>query len=237
LYQFFHSILEDRRANNFNNNDYLDCLIKHQKENPNFTDRHILTAVLGIFFAATANTVLSTNWLVFSILLYPESRENLCSSLVHQSIDWQGIKTNSCLDKLLKESSRFYNASTVGARIVVGNDVYYKNYILEKGNFVTIISAYNGMNSDLVKEPNKFDPERWERDNLDQLLYIPFSRGHHRCKGEMFAVQVIKTIVSLLFTNYELNQKDPNVKIEPIYTVHGRPMLKNPLFVTIKKIN
>jgi len=226
LYQFFHSILEDRRANNFNNNDYLDCLIKHQKENPNFTDRHILTAILSIFFAAKANTVLSTNWLVLSILLYPEARENLCSSLVHQSMDWQGIKTNSSLDKLLKESSRFYNAPTVGARVVVGNDVYYKNYLLEKGNFVTIISGYNGMNSDLVKEPKKFDPERWERDNLDQLLYIPFSRGHHRCKGEMFAVQVIKTIVSLLFANYELNQKDTSIKIEPTYTVDGRPILK-----------
>jgi len=237
LEKFFATVLENRRKNNIDENDYLGYLMKRQEQDPNFTDRHILVAVLGIFFAARINTVRTTIWIIASTVFHPGIREKLMPLLVNKPTDWQTIKTNTYIDSIMKESSRVYGGVTTGLRKVVGNNVKYQNYTLPKGAMVTTLYSYNAMDPKLITKPEIFDPDRWERDIIDPFIYIPFSRGQHRCKGEIFAVQVIKTISTLLFANYEVKQKDTNYKLEPAIKVAttGIPSLSEPYLLTIKK--
>ena len=51
--------------------------------------------------------------------------------------------------------------------------------------------------------PHVFDPNRWKDPSL-AIKMAPFGNGFHRCKGEYFALAVMKTTLAVLIQNYDV---------------------------------
>ncbi|KAI9257382.1 cytochrome P450 [Phascolomyces articulosus] len=92
----------------------------------------------------------------------------------------------------------------IGAIILLGHDVLLNVWV-------------NHHDSDFQKDSNgnhyKFDPFRHLSASRPASKigndYLVFGEGKHACPGRWFAIQEVKTIVTLLIRSYKLEAKDP----------------------------
>jgi cytochrome P450 family 6 len=78
------------------------------------------------------------------------------------------------------------------------------NLILEKDTFVFISLYAMHRDADIYEDPEKFDPERFSKENRTKSkIFMPFGFGPKCCIGDRFAMMSMK--ISII--NYILNFK------------------------------
>jgi len=63
-------------------------------------------------------------------------------------------------------------------------------------------------------EPDKFDPDRFaapREEHKKPYSYMGFGGGLHSCMGQNFAFVQVKTILSILFREYEIERIEPGM--------------------------
>jgi len=87
--------------------------------------------------------------------------------------------------------------------------------------------------SSTFKNPDTFDPHRFERDEVSphNFSIISFGGGKHGCPGENFGVLQIKTLWSTLFNTYEL--EFPSIPAPDYTSMVAGP--KGPVMVKYRK--
>ena len=116
-------------------------------------------------------------------------------------------------------------------------DTEIDGYLLKEG---TVVQApFILLNFDPLKfpEPEKFNPERWRGNATfvgDNNNFLGFGMGLHRCKGDMYSLQAIKSIIAtlLLEWNFELEGNE-GAKIN--WSKLRRP--EKDIYITITKKN
>lgn len=81
-----------------------------------------------------------------------------------------------------------------------------------------VVAAIHGvhMNPEVWRDPQIFDPDRWEREetkNLSRYAFLPFAAGPRGCIGFNFALLEVKVLLSELVYRYEF-VRDGNDAIE-----------------------
>lgn len=70
-------------------------------------------------------------------------------------------------------------------------------------------------NEKYFEDAEQFKPERFSPERLNEkqnpFTYIPFSAGPRNCIGQRFAMYEIKSIVSKILRNFELNLTEENM--------------------------
>lgn len=64
-----------------------------------------------------------------------------------------------------------------------------------------------GRNPDVFPEPEKFIPERFTKENMQDknpFSFIVFSAGPRNCIGQKFAMNELKSLLSKVIYNFEL---------------------------------
>jgi len=89
-----------------------------------------------------------------------------------------------------------------------------KEYDIPKGHIVATSPAFANRLSDIYKNPDSYDPDRFapgrDEDKVaGPFSYISFGGGRHGCLGEPFAYLQIKAIWSQLLRNFELELISP----------------------------
>lgn len=83
-----------------------------------------------------------------------------------------------------------------------------------KGVTLIISPLALSLNPAIWKDPETFNPDRFELDNLTGLhpfAYLPFSAGPRNCIGQKFAMYEIKSTVSKVLRHFEI-ALEPNFK-------------------------
>lgn len=107
-----------------------------------------------------------------------------------------------------------------------------------KGTGLKIEMLGNHYNPKIYKEPFKFDPLRWQNQDIDPYKLGGFGYGAHSCLGKSLALTAAKIITVVLLTRYEKMQidgekKDLNFtfhgtyKPEPFITIFSKPRKKD----------
>lgn len=113
----------------------------------------------------------------------------------------------ACLDETLRMYPPFFQLVRKVTR-----DVEYKDFVIPKGRLVAVSPAAVQRLPDLWDRPNVFDPSRFlpeNKDNIQKNSWIPFGGGRHQCTGKKFAITSIKTAVSWLIRNYQMELTGP----------------------------
>ena len=75
---------------------------------------------------------------------------------------------------------------------------------------VTICNPYISSSEKYFKNPNSFDPSRWETHEIDPYSFLPFGLGGRACIGRRAAEQGTYLTLIKIIQNYKIVYKGEN---------------------------
>ncbi|XP_058796460.1 cytochrome P450 4C1-like [Phymastichus coffea] len=221
-YQFFNEFKENISASTSTGDIYcgyrkkrlamLDLLISEQKAG-RIDDKGIQEEVDTFTFEGHDTTAMA---LSYAVLLIAENKDaqSRIRNEVSEFLDCTGGKLEisdtqrfTYLEMCLKESLRLYPIVPYISRNIT-EDLQLTNYLIPKGTMIQVHPYSVHRLPEFWPNPEKFDPTRFLPANAKArhpYSYIPFSAGPRNCIGQKFAMLELKTFVSLLVYNFELD--------------------------------
>jgi len=201
------------------------------------TDQEVLDEVKTVFAAGHETTANALTWTWLLLSEHPEVREKLKAELdmvlgghSPTSTDIPNLRyTKQVFDEVL----RLYPPVPALVRRAVRPAMLH-GYEIPVASRV-LISIYNiHRHPRFWEEPTRFEPERFspERKAAHQdLAYIPFGAGQHKCIGNNFALMEGPLLLAMIAQRYEL-ELVPERPVELEVAITMRP--KEGLYVRLR---
>lgn len=134
---------------------------------------------------------------------------------VKEDLESNEPATSVYMDSLIKETTRYY-VSINDLRLVRRAEPIKQRPELPtipKGSIVSISPYLTHHNPSTWVLPDVWYPERWQQDpDLDkkvnsdnELCYMPFGAGTHRCPGEKMAIRAARVAVAAIIQNADIS--------------------------------
>jgi len=180
-----------------------------------WSDKELVAQCLMFFLAGfeTSSTLLS--FLTNELALNPDIQAKLCNEidlvaekLNGEKLSYEVLQSMKYLDMVVTETLRKWPPALLTDRLC--NRDYTLEYddkkiTIKKGDklFLPIYGLH--MNSEYFPNPEKFDPERYNEENVGTITpgtYIPFGTGPRNCIGSRFALMQIKSILFYMLKEF-----------------------------------
>jgi cytochrome P450 len=130
------------------------------------------------------------SWLFYEIARHPEIEAKLVTELdrvlAGRTPTIEDMAALPYLQQCIDETLRRYPAAYITTRQSVGADEIAGFPI--PGNAILLINIYGIHHHQAYwQQPDRFDPERWSRDPINRLAFLPFGAGPRKCIGEPLA--------------------------------------------------
>jgi cytochrome P450 len=202
------AIIKRRRATPNGRGDVLSLLIEaRDDENKGMTDAELVgqaTILIGASFETTASTL---TWILFLLAQHPNVMrrlmEELDAVLAGAPPTLEQLRQLSFLECVIKESMRILPPVPFTIRATT-REVAIGSQLVPNGSRVICSHYLTHHLPEIYPEPERFQPERWRDIDPTQFEYMPFSAGPRACIGAMFAFQVLKISLALIFQKFRL---------------------------------
>ncbi len=210
--------------------DLLDMLLDAEdtETGERMTDQEVLDEVKTIFAAGHETTANALTWAWLLLSEHPEAGEKLKAEL--DAVLGGRPPTSADLPNLhyarqvFEETLRLYPPVPALVRRVVRPTTLDGCEIPESSR--TLISIYNiHRHPDLWLGPTSFEPERFSderRGSHNDLAYIPFGAGQHKCIGNNLALTEGTLLLAMFAQRYEFSLA-PGRSVEREVAVTMRP--------------
>jgi cytochrome P450 len=171
------------------------------------TDRRIAEHVLLLLWAGYDTTAAAGSWALWELARLPQ---------------WQARlrKEPASIDLVLKEIERLRPAAIFFPRRAVA-EVELAGHRVPRGTLVFYTPYMSHRIPELFPEPEKFDPERWERGAPSSAL-VGFGGGPRICLGKAFALLQLRVMLATLLGRFELREaRAGRVVAVPTYRLSG----------------
>jgi len=241
IHKFTESVIENRRQektrNDVNQNQddefgikrrkaLLDILLDSKINGETLSTRDIQEEVDNFMFAGHDTTTSAIEFMLFNLAKHPEIQKKVYDEIVEvmgpdssEPVTLSRLNNLNYMDLVIKECLRLYPSVPFIARYL-REDVEVNGAVYPADH--SIIMAIYCMHRDpkIYPDPLTFRPERFlvqkSHDQMNAFSYTPFSGGYRNCIGQKFAQYEIKTVISKLLQNYQIDliSKD----FEPVLT-------------------
>jgi sterol 14-demethylase len=252
MVQIFSKVIKARRAKDRKeldkNTDVLQAFLDASyKDGSQFTDDEVVGLLIALLFAGQHTSSITSTWtamfLIHNKRCFDEvmkEQQTVFSQKQNASIEFDDVSKMEYLENCVKEALRMHPPLILLMRMAmkdIETEHNNKKFIIPKGDIVVTSPAVASRMDNVFKNPNEFEPERFaepRREDKVPFAYLGFGGGHHACKGAMFGLLQVKTIVSILLRNFSIEPVEKEFP-EPDYTamVVGP---KNHLMVRYKKL-
>ncbi|XP_051165325.1 cytochrome P450 4g15-like isoform X2 [Leptopilina boulardi] len=205
---------------------FLDLLMTLSQEGKTFTNIELRDEVTTLLVAGYDTTALSLSFVILMLASHPQIQDKAYQEIydIYGTTDPDEVPV-TCkdlpklvyLDRVIKETMRLFPVSAIIVRTSEENFELGK-YIIPKGSAIVIGISRIHRDEKFWPEPLKFDPDRFLPEQIakrHQYSYLPFSGGLRNCIGEMYAMMMMKTIISVILRKYIL-KKDNIQRMEDI---------------------
>jgi cytochrome P450 len=211
-------LIRRMQANGADGKDVLSMLIQARDADSGLglTEDELLGHV-GVIFAAGHDTSANAlTWMLFLLSQHPEITADLVDELETvlqgQPPTLEQLQQLPLLERVIKESMRVLPPVPWNAR-VTSQATSLGGYELPE-NTEVFLSIYHTHHSPAIYlNPEKFDPQRWEKYEPTMFEYNPFSAGSRTCIGAPLALMEIKIVLAILLMQYRLKYL-PQQKID-----------------------
>jgi len=224
MVELFGGVIRNRRENpNEAHSDGTDILsifmdVKY-KDGTAITDEEVTGLLIALLFAGQHTSCITSTWTTLFILNNPQITKRIVDEQngafdadPAAAVDYKKVNEEMpLLHNSMKEALRLCPPLILLIRQAL-KDVKvlskgYK-YTIPKGDMVLISPSVGMRVPEVFKDPDAFDPDRFgpgrEEDKSSPYAYMGFGGGMHSCMGQNFAFLQVKTIMSVLFREFEL---------------------------------
>jgi cytochrome P450 len=187
--------------------DVLSMLIqsKDAESGVGLTEDELLGHV-GVIFAAGHDTSANAlNWMLFLLSQHPEITADLVDELETvlqgQPPTIEQLQQLPLLERVIKESMRILPPIPWNGR-ATSQPTSLGGYDLPENTEVFLSIYHTHHSPEIYPNPEKFDPQRWEKYEPTMFEYNPFSAGSRTCIGAPLAMMEIKIVLAMLLMQY-----------------------------------
>lgn len=218
-------IIEKRRKNPTREYDILNAMLEARDETgQSLSTETIVDDLQLLLFAGHDTTVSVITNMMMLLAQHPHvltrAREELAAFSDDELCNLEKLKELPYLDAIIMETMRMippvggvFRQTTV--------DTEYGGYRIPKGHAVTITPAATHSDPKLWDAPEKFEPERFLRNEhkREPFQHIPFGGGPRLCLGQNFAMIEMRIILSTAIRHYTWElapDQDLTLKLFPL---------------------
>lgn len=223
MVELFSKVIKNRRENpDKQHSDGTDILsifmdIKY-KDGTLITDEEVTGLLIALLFAGQHTSCITSTWTSLFIAFNKAFKNRIVAeqkAIFEEDesapLDFDKINNMQLLHDSMKEALRLCPPLILLIRKAM-KDVSVKaggkSYTIPKGDMVLISPSVGMRLPEVFKDPEKFDPDRFgpgrEEHKSSPYAYLGFGGGMHSCMGQNFAFMQVKTILSVLFREYDI---------------------------------
>jgi sterol 14-demethylase len=225
MVELFGKVIKNRRDNpNVKHSDGTDILsifmeTKYKDGTP-ITDEQVTGLLIALLFAGQHTSCITSTWTALFILNNPslvkrvvdEQGDVFANMDVSAPVDYKMVNEQMpLLHNCMKEALRLCPPLILLIRYALKEvkvTASGRDYTIPKGDMVLISPSVGMRLPSVFPNPDTFDPDRFgpgrEEDKSSPYAYMGFGGGMHSCMGQNFAFVQVKTILSVLFREYEM---------------------------------
>lgn len=222
MVELFSKVIEARRntPNAEERHDILQVFIDMTyKDGTRPTNDEIVGLLIALLFAGQHTSSITSTWTTMLLLHNKKAFEKVVAEQKEvlkgaTELNFDNVGEMEYLQNCVKESLRMYPPLIMLMRYcheeteVTANG---KRYVIPKGDIVVSSPAVHMRLPEVFKDPETFDPDRFSEERGEHktpFAYLGFGGGIHACLGQQFGLLQVKTIVSILLRNYDLEPVD-----------------------------
>lgn len=229
--QLFSRIIKQRRDNPETMGDNIDIVQKlmdfKYKDGRGLTDDEITGMMIAALFAGQHTSSITTSWTILFLLNDAKHGGNYLKKVMEElavvekqpgefakgeGVDSKVIADEEWLYSCVKEAIRCYPPLILLMRRVCTPMNLPDGTVIPAGDRVMVSNALAQRLPEVFEDPDSYKPERWydwDITKLPKYSFIGFGGGIHTCMGEPFAFMQVRTILTVLFSMYELELVTP----------------------------
>ncbi|XP_055380309.1 cytochrome P450 4d1-like [Condylostylus longicornis] len=193
---------------------FLDILLKSEIDGKPLTNLDIREEVDTFMFEGHDTTSSAILFFFYNIATNPKAQQKCYDEIIEvlgtnkkQSITISHLNNLSYIELCVKETLRMYPSVPIIGREIKEESVI-NGKTIPAGTNVGISPLQLGFDENLYPNPEEFIPERFDlatsAERKNPYAYIPFSAGPRNCIGQKFAMLEIKSVVTNVLRNFEV---------------------------------
>ena len=216
-------IVSERKASSARYNDLLDMLLDARYEDGSaMGEEQLLDEILILFTAGHETTSNSLSFTLQLLAHHPESQQQVFAE-VKKAKDksdslFEFIQNCRYTQQVIEESMRLYPPAYFIDRINLEDDEY-KGVQIPKNSSLLFSFFEIHRNPDYWRDPEEFDPSRFENGKNHSIHYAPFGAGPRKCIGNNFAMYEMILAVAEVVSRYEVFPVLDHIEIKPLITL------------------
>jgi cytochrome P450 len=244
LKDVINGIIQERRNSDQPRQDLLGSLLQARDANGSpMSDAQLRDEVMTLFLAGHETTAITLSWTFFLLAQHPQVEalvvKELRAVLGNREPVPEDLPRLRYTEMVLKEAMRFYPAVWgIGRRALA--DCEIGGYRISAGTNVFILQWLTHRDSRFFRNPEAFDPERWQEDpvrtgKIPRFAYFPFGGGPRVCVGASFAMIEATTLLATILRRVRLECQTghpvemlPSVTLRPKHGVRVIVRLRHP---------
>jgi cytochrome P450 len=220
------NLIQRRREKGLGGTDSLSVFLQtHDEDGTMMSDDEVVGETVAVIRGGSKTTSGALTWLIFLLTQHPKIYSHLTDELAGKLRGApplpQQLNQLPLLEGVIKESMRLIPPVLWGVRYGV-DDFEIGGYQHKKGSSVLYSSYVTHHMPELYKDPEKFDPYRWETIKPSPYEYFPFNAGPRRCLGAEFAMMEMKIALAMLLQKFHFTLI-PSQRIDRVGLIGLRP--------------
>ncbi|XP_020590748.1 premnaspirodiene oxygenase-like [Phalaenopsis equestris] len=212
--------LEKKAGGDDMEDDLVDVLLRLRETGQleiHLTVDNIKAVILGLFVAGTDTTASSIEWAMTELVRHPEAmrkaQEEVRKSVKGRSkIEMIHMNEMKYLQQVIKETLRLHPPVPLLVPRVCRETTKVSEYLISEGTHVIINAWAIGRDPKYWKDPESFQPERFERSEIDfkgaNFEFIPFGAGRRMCPGMPFGLAGVELWLAQLLLHFDWEMPD-----------------------------
>lgn len=192
------------------------------------TTDEITGLLIALLFAGQHTSAITSTWTTLFIASHPhimkrvvEEQRSVLGDDNTTPVDFDKVNEMELLHNCMREALRLCPPLVLLMRYakqeftvtVNKDDKEKKTFTVPQGDMVMVSPSVGMRIPEAFPNPNAFDPDRFAEPREEHKIpyaYLGFGGGMHSCMGQNFAFVQVKTILSILFREYEIELLSPD---------------------------
>ncbi|MCX0274888.1 cytochrome P450 [Nocardia zapadnayensis] len=221
LRELMAGIVADRRIDGTDHGDLVSAMLSARLPTETaapadigsgMTDSQICDQLMAFFIAGSETTASALAWALHLLVAHPEIEERLHQETA-RVLDGAPARYRDLPDlpltgHIITEALRLYPPGWLFTRTVT-TDTRLGRYDLPAGTSVVYSPYILHRRNDLYRDPNRFDPDRWDTPQppIQRKAFVAFGAGPRRCPGEAFAITELSLALATIAGRWRIRHR------------------------------